>query len=93
MVVLDPPRFRPLAQGRRGRPAAATAGLQSLALRLLEPDGILVMCCCSGLITLDMLEELLAQVAADAQRDVQLLQRAARRRTIRCRSAAGSRIT
>ncbi len=49
--------------------------MQTQALKVLEPDGILVMCCCSGLITPDMLEELLAQIAADARRDIQLLQR------------------
>jgi 23S rRNA (cytosine1962-C5)-methyltransferase len=49
--------------------------LQTLALRLLEPDGILVTCCCSGLITADMLDELLAQSAAEERRDVQILER------------------
>jgi hypothetical protein len=39
------------------------------AVRLLEPDGILVTCCCSGLITMDMLDELLAFVAAEERRD------------------------
>jgi 23S rRNA (cytosine1962-C5)-methyltransferase len=34
-----------------------------------------VTCCCSGLITMAMLEELLAQVAADRKRDVQLIER------------------
>ena len=45
-----------------------------MALRLLEPDGILATCCCSGLITREMLEEQLANVAALMGRDVQLLQ-------------------
>ena len=49
--------------------------LQTLALRLLEPDGILVTCCCSGLITMPMLEDLLAQLAAEERRDVQILER------------------
>jgi 23S rRNA (cytosine1962-C5)-methyltransferase len=74
MVVLDPPKFA----RSRGAVEEALTGyrrLESLALKLLEPDGILVMCCCSGLITPDMLEELLAQVSAQAHRDVQLLER------------------
>ena len=74
LVVLDPPRFA----RSRGAIDDALKGyrrLQSLALRLLEPEGVLVMCCCSGLITPDMLEELLAQVAVDVHREVQLLQR------------------
>ena len=49
--------------------------LQIRSLHLLEPDGILVTCCCSGLITQDMLTNLLAQLAADEQRDIQILER------------------
>jgi 23S rRNA (cytosine1962-C5)-methyltransferase len=41
---------------------------------LLEPDGILVMCCCSGLITREMLHELLAQEAAQIRRPLQILE-------------------
>ena len=74
MVILDPPKFA------RSRSAVDEAlrgyrRLQTLALRLLEPDGILVTCCCSGVITLPMLEELLAQLSAQARRDVQILER------------------
>jgi 23S rRNA (cytosine1962-C5)-methyltransferase len=74
LVVLDPPKFA----RSRGAVEEALKGyrrLQALAVKLLDPDGFLVMCCCSGLITPDMLEELLAQVSADARREVQLLQR------------------
>jgi 23S rRNA (cytosine1962-C5)-methyltransferase len=74
LIVLDPPKFA------RARPAVEEAlrghrRLLALALRLLEPDGFLVTCCCSGLITADMLEALLAQLAAEAKRDIQVLQR------------------
>jgi 23S rRNA (cytosine1962-C5)-methyltransferase len=74
VVVLDPPRFA----RSRGAIEEALRGyrrLQTLGLRLLESDGILVTCCCSGVITLDMLEDLLAQLAAEERRDVQILQR------------------
>ncbi|MFM7152341.1 MAG: class I SAM-dependent rRNA methyltransferase [Gemmataceae bacterium] len=74
LVILDPPKFA----RRKGSVEDALRGyrrLQSLALKLLEPGGFLVSCCCSGLITLAMLEELMAQVAAEARRDIQLLQR------------------
>jgi 23S rRNA (cytosine1962-C5)-methyltransferase len=74
LVVLDPPKFA------RSRSAVDEAlrgyrRLWTLGLRLLDKDGILVTCCCSGLITLGMLEDLLAQLAADARRDVQVLER------------------
>jgi 23S rRNA (cytosine1962-C5)-methyltransferase len=72
MVVLDPPKF---ARSRSSIPEALRGyrRLQTLALRLLEADGILVTCCCSGLITPEMLEELLAQIAAHERRDLQIL--------------------
>jgi 23S rRNA (cytosine1962-C5)-methyltransferase len=74
LVVLDPPKF---ARARNAVEEALRGyrRLQTLALRLLESDGILVTCCCSGLITQDMLEELLAQLAAEEKRDVQILER------------------
>lgn len=74
LIVLDPPKFA----RRRGSVDEALRGyrrLQTLALRLLEPEGILAVCCCSGLITMGMLEELMAQVAVEARRDVQWLER------------------
>jgi 23S rRNA (cytosine1962-C5)-methyltransferase len=74
VVVLDPPKF---ARSRNAVDEALRGyrRLQGLGLRLLEPDGVLVTCCCSGLITAAMLEELLAQLAAEAKREVQVLER------------------
>jgi 23S rRNA (cytosine1962-C5)-methyltransferase len=74
VVVLDPPKFA----RSRGAVEEALRGyrrLQTLALRLLEPDGILATCCCSGLITTDMLVDLLAQLAEKEGREIQILQR------------------
>jgi len=42
---------------------------------LTEAGGFLVMCCCSGRITADMLEGLIAEVAAKQKHDVRLLAR------------------
>ncbi|MCS6864592.1 MAG: class I SAM-dependent rRNA methyltransferase [Gemmataceae bacterium] len=74
VVILDPPKF---ARNRAAVPEAMKGyrRLHQLALKLLERDGILVSCCCTGLITMVELEELLAQVAVEARRDVQILQR------------------
>jgi 23S rRNA (cytosine1962-C5)-methyltransferase len=74
VVVLDPPKFA-RTQGAVEEALRGYRRLQALGLRLLEPDGILVTCCCSGLITSDMLGDLLAQLAAEERRDVQLLER------------------
>jgi 23S rRNA (cytosine1962-C5)-methyltransferase len=74
MVVLDPPKF---ARARNAVEEALRGyrQLQTQALKLLEPDGILVTCCCSGLIDMGMLENLLAQLAAEEHRDIQILER------------------
>jgi len=74
VVVLDPPKF---ARARHAVEEALKGyrRLQAVALRLLEADGILVTCCCSGLITAEMLEDVLAQVATAAGREVQILER------------------
>jgi 23S rRNA (cytosine1962-C5)-methyltransferase len=74
LIVLDPPKF---ARARHAIDEALQGyrRLQGLALRLLEQDGILVTCCCSGLITVEMLEDLLAQLAPTTGRDVQILER------------------
>ena len=74
LVVLDPPKF---ARSRSSIEEAFRGyrRLQTLGVRLLEPDGYLVTCCCSGLIVQDDLNEILAQVAAAEKRDVQILSR------------------
>ncbi len=74
LVILDPPKFA----RKRNSVEEALRGyrrLQTLALRLLEPEGLLVMCCCSGLIEMPMLESLLAQVAESEKRDLQILEK------------------
>jgi 23S rRNA (cytosine1962-C5)-methyltransferase len=73
LVVLDPPKF---ARARHAVEEALRGyrRLQTLALPLLEPGGFLVTCCCSGLITVGMLEEVLALVAAESRREVRLLE-------------------
>jgi 23S rRNA (cytosine1962-C5)-methyltransferase len=74
LIVLDPPKF---ARARNAVDEAMRGyrRLQTLALRLLESDAILVTCCCSGLITMDMLEDLLAQLAVEEGREIQMLER------------------
>jgi 23S rRNA (cytosine1962-C5)-methyltransferase len=73
VIVLDPPRF-----ARSGSAVEeALRGYRRLviqALRLLEPSGILAMCCCSGLIAREILHDLLAQEASQARRPLQILE-------------------
>jgi 23S rRNA (cytosine1962-C5)-methyltransferase len=74
MVILDPPRF---AHSRTTVPEALRGyrRLYQLALRLLTPEGLLVACCCTGVILREELEEVLAQAAAKARRAVHILER------------------
>jgi 23S rRNA (cytosine1962-C5)-methyltransferase len=74
VVVLDPPKF---ARNRAAIPEALKGyrRLHQLAMKLLDRDGVLVSCCCTGLIAMTDLEELIAQVSVDAKRDLQLLER------------------
>lgn len=74
LIILDPPKFA------RNQNAIDTAlsgyrRLQALSLLLLEPGGILVTCCCSGVVGQDQFEEVLAQVATEAKRSMQILER------------------
>lgn len=74
VVVLDPPKF---ARNRAAVPEALRGyrRLHQLAFKLLAPDGVLASCCCTGLISLGDLEEVIAQTAGEAKRDVQILER------------------
>ncbi len=72
LVALDPPKFA------RNNTAVdeALRGYRRLltrALRVLEADGLLVMCCCTGLISRDMLHELIAGAAVEGKRLLQIL--------------------
>ena len=74
MIVLDPPKF---ARNRAAIPKAMT-GYRKLhlnALKLLEADGILVSCCCTGLISMEMFEDMIAQAAMESRRTIQILER------------------
>ena len=74
VLVLDPPKF---ARNRAAVPEAMKGyrRLHQLAMKLLDRDGVLVTCCCTGLITMSDLEELIAQVSVEAKRHLQILER------------------
>ena len=73
-IVLDPPG---LAKREKGTNAAMRAyhELNLRAFRLLRPEGLLVTCSCSGKVSRDDFEGMLNEAAADAHRQVQVLER------------------
>jgi len=73
-IVLDPPAF---AKNR----ASVTAGARGYkeinlrALKLLNPDGVLVTCSCSHHISEGMFLEIITEAALDARRRVQIIEK------------------
>jgi len=74
LVVLDPPKFVSSAQqlqsGSRGY-----KDINMLGMHLLEPGGILATFSCSGHVSSDLWQKIVAGAALDAGREVQILER------------------
>ena len=72
-VVLDPPKF---ARKRQALDEALRAyhHLNRMAVELLDRDGILVTCSCSGHVTREDFLHMLAEVARRTGRDIQVLE-------------------
>lgn len=74
LVVLDPPKFVAAAQqlqsGCRGY-----KDINMLGLQLLRPGGVLATFSCSGHVSPDLFQKVLAGAAIDVQRDVQIIER------------------
>lgn len=72
-VVLDPPKF---ARSRKTLDEALRAyhWLNRLGMSVLEPEGILVTCSCSGLVSRQEFFDVLVGAAQQAGRDVQVLE-------------------
>ncbi len=73
MVILDPPRFARTTRGVRSA-LSAYERLNALALRILEPDGILVTCSCSGRVSPEDFVAAVGRAAAAQARPVQILE-------------------
>jgi 23S rRNA (cytosine1962-C5)-methyltransferase len=72
-VILDPPK---LARHRKSVPEALRGyhRLNQLAAEMLEPNGILVTCSCTGYVEREMFESMLADVSAVTGRRIQILE-------------------
>ncbi len=73
-IVLDPPKFAPTA-AHAERASRAYKDINRLALRLLEPGGLLLTFSCSGGIGADLFHKIVAGAGLDAGVDAAILQR------------------
>ena len=76
LVVLDPPKFAPNAASVK-RATAAYKDINLLAFKLLRPGGVLLTFSCSGLMTGELFQKVVADAAVDARRDAALVERLA----------------
>jgi 23S rRNA (cytosine1962-C5)-methyltransferase len=76
LIVLDPPKFAPTA-AHAERAARAYKDINLLALKLLAPGGLLATFSCSGGISAELFQKIVAGAALDASADVQIQQRLA----------------
>jgi 23S rRNA (cytosine1962-C5)-methyltransferase len=72
-IVLDPPKFAPTAL-QADRAARGYKDINLLAFKLLKPGGYLFTFSCSGGISLDLFQKIVASAALDAQTDAQILE-------------------
>jgi len=73
-LVLDPPAFAKSRESLEGA-GRGYREINSRALRLLDPGGVLVTCSCSHHVTEAMLLEVVAAAALDAGRSLRVLER------------------
>ena len=73
IIVLDPPAFAK-TQGARSQALKAYRRLNTLAMQVLRPGGILLSCSCSATIGMDDLLGVISQSAQRFHRSVQLLE-------------------
>ncbi len=74
LVVLDPPKFAPTA-AHAEKAARAYKDINLLAFKLLRPDGLLVTFSCSGGVSADLFQKIIAGAALDAGVQAQIIER------------------
>ena len=74
LIVLDPPKFAPTA-AHAERAARAYKDINLLAFKLLRPGGLLFTFSCSGGVSRDLFQKIVAGAALDAGAAAQILRR------------------
>lgn len=74
VIVLDPPKFAESKAQLNGA-CRGYKDINMLAFQLLNAGGVLLTFSCSGLMTQDLFQKIVADAALDAGRDAQILER------------------
>ncbi len=74
LIVLDPPKFAPTAQ-HAAKAARAYKDINLLAFKLLRPGGALFTFSCSGGISMELFQKIVADAALDAGVSASILQK------------------
>lgn len=74
LVVLDPPKFAPTAAQAKNA-ARAYKDINLMALKLLAPGGLLATFSCSGGVSAELFQSIVAGAAVDAGVDARILER------------------
>ena len=73
VIVMDPPKFVENKSQLQGA-CRGYKDINMLAIQLLNPGGVLLTFSCSGLMTTDLFQKIIADAALDAGRDVQFIE-------------------
>lgn len=74
MIILDPPKFAE-NQHQLEKAARGYKDINLLAFKLLRPGGILVTFSCSGLVSTELFQKIVADAALDARREARIQRR------------------
>ena len=74
LIVLDPPKFAD-SKSQVMKAARGYKDINLLAMKLLKPNGTLATFSCSGAMTQDLFDKVVAEAAQDAKRDFQVVAR------------------
>ena len=74
LIVLDPPKFASV-KSQVMKAARGYKDINLLAMKLLKPNGVLATFSCSGAMTSELFDKILAEAAQDARRDFQVVAR------------------
>ncbi|KNC08969.1 23S rRNA methyltransferase [Klebsiella sp. RIT-PI-d] len=73
VIVMDPPKFVENKSQLQGA-CRGYKDINMLAIQLLNPGGVLLTFSCSGLMTTDLFQKIVADAAIDAGRDIQFIE-------------------